>query len=87
MSGHVWTVEITFEEDGDQTRADAWLRSEIRDLHGSGRAKRNPADPEMPAIGEELAAARALSEVTHKLVHEAARAIEAVEGQRVHLHT
>ena len=56
-------------------------------MHGVGRAKRNPTDPEMPAVGEELAAARALSEVAHKLVHQAAEAIEAFEGHRVELRT
>ena len=51
-----------------------------------GRAKRNPADPQMPVVGEELAAARALYEVAHKLIHEAAEAIEAFEGHRIELH-
>lgn len=86
MNEQVWNLEINFEEDGHQTRADAWLKSGGRELHGVGRAKRNPTDPQMPSIGEELAAARALSEVTHKLVHEAARAIERIEGHRVELH-
>ena len=86
MSDPVWNVEMTFEEDGYHTRADVRLRSGGRELHGVGRAKRNPADPQMPVVGEELAAARALSELAHKLIHEAAEAIEAFEGHGVELH-
>jgi hypothetical protein len=82
----VWTVEIVFTEDADRTRADAHLRAGARLLHGWGRSRRNPADPDVPAIGEELAAARALSDLTSHLVHEAALAIEAFEGHPVELH-
>ena len=38
------------------------------------------------AVGEELATARALSELSHKLVDAAAIEIEEFEGRRVHLH-
>ena len=83
----VWTVEIVFTEDEDTTRADARLRAGERDFTGWGRARRNPSDPEVPAIGEELAAARALADLTHCLVHEAAEAVERFEGHPVDLHT
>ena len=82
----VWTVEIALTEDADKTRADARLRAGERELTGWGRARRNPADPDVPAIGEELAAARALSDLAHRLVHEAAEAIERFEGRPVDLH-
>ena len=82
----VWTVEITFTEDEDRTRADARLKAGDRQFHGWGRARRNPLDPDVPAIGEELSAARALSELSHRLVHEAAEAIERFEGRPVTLH-
>ena len=83
----VWTIEVVFTEDEDRTRADALLRAGERELHGWGRAKRNPEDPDVPAVGEELAAARALSDLTHQLVQEAAESIEAFEGHPVRLHT
>jgi hypothetical protein len=83
----VWTIEIIFTEDADRTRADAHLRAGPRLMHGWGRARRNPADPDVPAIGEELAAARALSDLANQLIHEAAGAIEAYEGHPVQLHT
>lgn len=82
----VWTVEILFTEDEDRTRADARLQAGRRQLHGWGRAKRNPDDPDVPVVGEELAAARALSDLTHQLIHQAADAIEEFEGHPVQLH-
>ena len=87
MTGREWTVEILFTEDEDRTRADARLRGPGIDLHGWGRAKRNPIDTDMPMVGEELAAARALSDLSHMLVHRAAETIELVEGHPVTLHT
>jgi hypothetical protein len=83
---HVWTIEVVFTEDDDRTQADAELRAGFRTLHGRGRARRNPIDPKVPAIGEELATARALSDLTDELVYLAAQTIEAFEGHPVSLH-
>jgi hypothetical protein len=83
----VWTIEIVFTEDGDHTRADARLRAGERERSGWGRARRNPSDPDVPVIGEELSAARALADLTHQLVHAAAEAVEKFEGHPVELHT
>jgi hypothetical protein len=83
----VWTVEVSFTEDEDKTRADARLRAAQGEWDGRGRAKRNPVDPDVPMIGEELAAARALSDLSHQLLLAAAREIESFEGQPVRLHT
>ncbi len=79
------TVEVISTEDDDRTRADARLNAGGRVLNGWGRARRNPADPDVPAIGEELAAARALSALANELVHEAATAVERFEGHPVDL--
>lgn len=81
----VWTVEIAFTEDENRTRADALLDTGVRQVTGWGRSRRNPDDPDVPAIGEELAAARALSELAHHLVHDAAAAIEDFEGRPINL--
>ncbi|HLI56558.1 MAG TPA: dsRBD fold-containing protein [Actinomycetota bacterium] len=86
MNGQLWSLEMTFSEDDIHTRADAWLRAGQRELHVVGRAKRNLSDPPIPAIGEQLAAARALSELSRELVAEATEAIEVYEGHRVGLH-
>ena len=87
MSEHrVWTVEMIFTENDVRTQADAQMRAGARILHGRGRARRNPVDPNVPAIGEELAAARALSDLTDQLIHLAAHTIEAFEGHPVSVH-
>ena len=82
----VWTVEIAFTEDDDHTRADALLQAGDRGFAGWGRARRNPIDPSVPVIGEELAAARALSDLAHRLLHEAADTLEQFEGGPVVVH-
>ena len=80
-----WTVEITFSEVDDQTRADAVMIRGDEALHGRGRARRNPADPDVPAVGEEIAAARALSDLAHHVLDHAAHRIESWEGHPIQL--
>ena len=81
-----WRVDVSFSEDEDRTRADAILEFGGRRFHGWGQAKRSPGDPSVPVIGEELAASRALSELAHHLLDEAAKRIEDHEGHPVRLH-
>ena len=82
----VWTVEVVFTEDEDRTRADAIVETPAFRLHGWGRSRRNPVDPDVPLIGEEVAAARALSDLAHHLIDRAAELIEGSEGRRPRLH-
>jgi hypothetical protein len=82
----VLTVSIQFSEDGEQTRADALLESGGVSLRGWGRARRNPTDPALPAIGEEIAAARALYDLGNHLMDQATHVIEMWEGHRVDVH-
>jgi hypothetical protein len=87
MTGtRVWSIEVAFTEDDQRTRADAVLTVGDTTYHGWGRARRSPADPDVPKIGEEIAAARALSDLSGHLVHAAADAIEAFEGHPVKIH-
>ena len=86
MPDQNWTVEIAFTEDGDRTRADAVLELASQRFHGFGQAKRAPEDPRVPVIGQDLAAARALSALSHQLLDAAAERIEAREGHPVNLH-
>ena len=67
MHKHI-TIEIGIDEDDTTTLVHAVL-----DLHGdhfdaTGRAKRNPADPCIPLIGEELALARALGSLEDQII-------------------
>ena len=78
-------IDITFEEGGDHTEARAVLTLRGATFTGTGRARRNPPDPELPLVGEELATARALSDLAHKLVDAAAEAISEREGRPAHL--
>lgn len=83
MSEHVWQVNIAFSEDGDRTRADAVLELASGRFHGFGQAKRAPSDPRVPVVGQELAAARALSDLSGHLIHAAAERIETFEPDPV----
>ena len=79
-----WNVEIRIDEheESRQTRAQARLMSDKGlDLNGAGAARRNPADREIPAIGDELAAARALFDLAHHLLESAARDIESATDE------
>jgi hypothetical protein len=86
MSDQQWQVNVAFTEDGDRTRADAILDLAGNRFHGYGQAKRAPEDPRMPVIGQDLAAARALSDLSHQLLHAAAERIEQHEGHPVRVH-
>ena len=82
----VWRVEIQFEPGEFDTRADAMLDLSERHLHGWGRALRNPADVDVPRIGEEVAAARALIRLGHQLLGAAENDIEDIEHHPVRVH-
>jgi hypothetical protein len=85
MSDPTWRIEVVFTEDADRTRADAVLEFAGERFHGFGQARRAPEDPNVPVIGEELAAARGLSDLSHQLMEAAAARIETFEGHAVEL--
>jgi hypothetical protein len=74
------TVELDLEETLHRTDARASLSFRGERLTGYGYARRNPSDENAPEIGEELAAARALTDLAGKMHVLAAQAIE--ERQR-----
>lgn len=82
----VWTVEIRLEETTDETQARAVAFVGDAEIGGWGRAKRSPDDPALPRVGEELATARALSDLAHHLFEDAVATIEAREGRPVSVH-
>ncbi len=78
MAIKTWTVEVTLYEEGDDTYANATLSIENKtELRGKGSSRRNPRDEAVPQIGDELATARALSDLAHELLGQAASDIEA----------
>jgi hypothetical protein len=86
MPDQTWRVNIAFTEESGRTRADAILELANERYHGFGQAKRAPADPNVPVVGQDLAAARALSDLAHQLLDAAAARIEEFEGHPVKLH-
>ncbi|AJC57374.1 hypothetical protein GZL_04796 [Streptomyces sp. 769] len=73
----MWNTEISIVETGSEVKAEARLRGkEGGQIVGAGTARCNPADENVPAIGDELAVARALSDLSHQLLSRAAHDIE-----------
>ncbi|GGP45787.1 DUF1876 domain-containing protein [Streptomyces griseoincarnatus] len=73
-----WKTRLhLFEEDGT-TKARATLDTGTTSLTGHGVAHRNPADPDVPEIGDELAAGRALRDLGQQLLDIAERDVEGV---------
>lgn len=58
------TLDLHVVEDETETRVQAVLDLRGDHFEAEGSARRNPADPPVPIIGEELAIARALSDLT-----------------------
>ncbi len=87
MTERRWTVDIVIDEVDDErtTHAEARLHTDGEQLSARGTAYRHPGDVDVPQIGDELAAARALSELSHHLVHAAAANIEEVTQRPSHL--
>lgn len=78
MTTKTWTVQIALDERDDDTYADAVLALENKmELRGHGFSRRNPRDESEPRIGDEMAAARALSDLAHQLLEAAGQDIEA----------
>jgi nicotinate phosphoribosyltransferase len=82
----VLTIEVLIEETIDRTDAKAITSIRGERFAGWGRARRNPSDSPIPKVGEELATARALSDLSHQLLEAACTRIEESEGRPVHVH-
>lgn len=68
-----WTVTVDIDEHDGRTRATARLHTrDARPLTAVGTARLDPADRDVPEIGDELATARALSHLAHTLLDAAA---------------
>jgi hypothetical protein len=78
----VWTATIYLEERDHQT--DARIRLDTRDnrIEGYGVARCHPRDRDVPEIGNELAVARALSDLAHKLFDATVGDIEAMTHEK-----
>jgi hypothetical protein len=82
-----WTVTVEIDEEENTTMANASLRTPTGlEVTGVGKADRNPLDPNIPAIGDELAVARALRSLSERLLHATERDITSVTGEPSHVH-
>jgi hypothetical protein len=81
-----WSVSIDIGEHAGHTRAVARLRTRDTDrLIGTGFARLDPADRDVPEIGAEIAVARALADLSRRLLGVATEDVEQVTGQPGHL--
>jgi Domain of unknown function (DUF1876)/Domain of unknown function (DUF1918) len=81
-----WSVDIYLYEDENATAANAVLRSDVPGpLDVRGEARRRPADPDMPKIGDEVAVARALRRLADRLLEMASNDLSDAEGRPISL--
>lgn len=81
-----WSVQVNLFDHDDATSAEAVLTTLAGNrLHGRGHSRRNPTDPDVPEIGEEVAAARALRDLADRLLATASDDISGLEQHEVHL--
>ncbi|GAB2647594.1 DUF1876 domain-containing protein [Prescottella soli] len=76
MSDKTWMIDVTIDEHDRRTRAKASLTIGPSRFVGVGFTRRDPADPEVPVIGDELATARALRDLANQLVATTSKDIE-----------
>ena len=81
-----WRVQIDIFESGDDTKAHATLTAESPlQVEGHGETHRNAMDKAVAAIGDEVAAARALRRLADSLLSVASEDISTSEGRTVSL--
>ncbi|GAA2454440.1 DUF1876 domain-containing protein [Streptomyces lavendulocolor] len=78
-----WKVRLhLFEDDEGTTKARAVLDTGTTVLTGNGVAHCHPADTDVPEIGDELAAGRAMGDLYRQLMRAAERDITGVGAAR-----
>ena len=80
-----FTVNLEVVEEGHTTNARARLEIAGEELVATGKAQRNPDDPDRPMIGDELAIARALLLLARGLGQKVDEGVAAYEGHEVHV--
>lgn len=80
-----WQVEITLHESAGHTTAECAVRG-MPQARAVGHARKAPEDAEVPQIGDEIAAARALRRLADQLLAIAQDDVSAAVGHRAHVH-
>lgn len=82
MHSKTWHVDLYLTESGNQTSAHAVLKGDApENVRAVGTTRRNPHDPAVPEIGDEVAAARALRQLAETLVDLASADLAGVTGK------
>ncbi|AEW93010.1 MULTISPECIES: DUF1876 domain-containing protein [Streptomycetaceae] len=77
-----WNADVFLVEDDDVTEAKVTLHTLNTALTGHGVAHRNPLDPQVPRIGDELATGRAFADLARQLIGTAQEDIDDNEELR-----
>ena len=86
MHAHQWDIQVHLSENGNQTVAEAVLRTDAgTELRHEGRARRRPSDRDIPEIGDELAVSRALMGLAQDLFEATVADVEQNTGDEAHL--
>jgi hypothetical protein len=81
-----WQISMNLiEYENNLTRAQVTAEAGARTLRCYGEAHRNPTDTDVPDIGDEVAAGRALIELGNQLLRNAAQDIGVLEGHTVYV--
>lgn len=83
-----WEVRVSLVEAAGNTTAEAMLTPgpDVGSLRAVGHARKDPGDTEVPVIGDEVAAARALRRLADALLEQAEQDISNQTGHRAHVH-
>lgn len=82
MHARTWNISVQIFEDDGATRAVAVLHTDSgTELKHEGHAYRNPRDPDVPEIGDELATCRALTGLAHDLFEATVSDVEQNVGE------
>jgi len=80
-----WPIRLYFFEEDGQTQARVWLKPDAHALEAVGEARCEPQEFDVPEIGDEIAAARALIALGGKLLHTGETDVEDLRGAPVHI--
>jgi hypothetical protein len=87
-----WRIQVTLVESAGSTTAEAVLvagppeHGDLAPLRSVGHARKAPDDDEVPVIGDEVAAGRALRRLADALLGQAEGDITATTGQKGRVH-
>ncbi|GAA2006800.1 DUF1876 domain-containing protein [Catenulispora subtropica] len=80
-----WPIRLYFFEEDGRTQARVWLKPGVSTLEAVGEALCEPGEFDVPEIGDEVAAGRALVALGEKLLRSSETDIEDLRGTAVHI--